>query len=302
MKNIPVLKQIMDLKFHHFHLDQFQKFILENIHLEFFLKKGRMILTPDYQVYFVSNEDISDEEYAQIESLKKEHRFLSKLKEYIIYNLAIYSALIETNSYFIENNNYLLICRFVPEANHKNHFELKVYTIHPDELPHNYKDKLYLGRDFVNVQSFTRKYLGILSIKNSLKEQLKKLENRLRAYTTKEIFSEIESEYTNEIKELISEIEEYVNVITSDYPEEISKKTIPENKLIQVNEIFREIKHVLIDIEDSIKELEDKLLESNLLKAAKYVIKFRKDIMNYTNYIIIKINGRISDAVNHIHL
>jgi hypothetical protein len=57
-----------------------------------------------------------------------------------------------------------------------------------------------------------------------------------------------------------------------------------------------------MDIEETTKEMEDKLFQLNLLKASKYVIKFKKDIINYIHYILIKINGRISDSVNKIHI
>jgi hypothetical protein len=36
--------------------------------------------------------------------------------------------------------------------------------------------------------------------------------------------------------------------------------------------------------------------------AARYVTKLRKDLTNDINYIMVKVNGRISDAVNGIHV
>ncbi|MCX7809670.1 MAG: hypothetical protein N2247_02055 [Leptospiraceae bacterium] len=300
MKNISILKEIKHLKIPHFHLDGFQKNILDNLHLEFFLEKSRVIITPDFQFYLTG--DTQEKEIIEVEKLLKEKDFLNKLKDFIIYNLALYSALIETNSYYIENNQNLILCRFVPEANHRDQFELKVYTIHPDELPQNYKDKIYLGRDFVSIKTLTRKYLGILSIANSIKEQIKKLEKRLIEYIPKEIYSEIQSEYIDEIKELILEMLDSTEEINKSAPEEISHKTLKEHQLIEVNTIFRNIKHILMDIEETTKEMEDKLFQLNLLKASKYVIKFKKDIINYIHYILIKINGRISDSVNKIHI
>lgn len=300
MKNLIKLKSIESLKIPHIHLDGFQKNIFNNIYLEFFLKKSRVIITPDYQFYLTG--ETSDDEIIELENLIKQKELLKKLKEFIIYNLALYSALIETNSYFIENNQYLIICRFVQMENLDDNFELKIYTIHPDELPENYKDKIYLGRDFVNIQTLQRKHLGILSISKSLIEQIKKLEKRFMEYIPKEIYSEIESEYLDEIKELILEIDEFSHDIQKKFPEEISKKTLNEEKLIEINTNFRNIKHILIDIEESVKELEDKLFKLNLIKASKYIIKFKKDIINYIYYILIKVNGRISDSLNHIHM
>ncbi|MFN3247283.1 MAG: hypothetical protein ACK42K_11340, partial [Leptonema sp. (in: bacteria)] len=155
---------------------------------------------------------------------------------------------------------------------------------------------------FVSIKTLTRKYLGILSIANSIKEQIKKLEKRLIEYIPKEIYSEIQSEYIDEIKELILEMLDSTEEINKSAPEEISHKTLKEHQLIEVNTIFRNIKHILMDIEETTKEMEDKLFQLNLLKASKYVIKFKKDIINYIHYILIKINGRISDSVNKIHI
>lgn len=300
MHNIEKLKEIKHLKIPSFHLDGFQKNIKENIYLEFFLKKSRIIFTPDYNFYLTGYAE--DEEIISAESILKEKELLEKLKEFIIYNLALYSALIETNSYYIENNENLILCRFVPQSHHKDHFELKLYTIHPRELPENYKDKIYLGRDFVDITSLHRKYLGLISIVNSLKEQIKKLEKRLSQYIPKEIFSEIQSEYLEEIEELIEEFVIISSEIKENYPEEISKKQLSEKQLIEVNKIFRNLKHILIDIDETSSELNEKLIQSNLNQAAKYVIKFKKDIMNYIYYILIKVNGRISDSLNHIHI
>lgn len=300
MKNLETLKHLKHLKLPNFHLDGFQKNIKENIYLEFFLKKSRVLITPNHQYYFTGHAE--EEELIQVEALIKEKDLFENIKEFIICNLALYSALIETNSYYIENNLNSIICRLVPQNQSKDHFELKVYTIHPDELPENYKDKIYLGRDFVNITSLHRDYLGLNSIVNSLREQIKKLEKRLMNYIPREIFSEIQSEYLIEIKELIEEFAELSLEITDNYPKEISKKKLKENQLIEINKTFRNLKHILIDIEETISELDEKLIQYVLNQANKYVIKFKKDITNYIHYILIKVNGRISDSLNHIHI
>lgn len=36
--------------------------------------------------------------------------------------------------------------------------------------------------------------------------------------------------------------------------------------------------------------------------AARYVTKLRKDLVNDINYVMLKVNGRINDAVNGIHI
>ncbi len=294
MNNIPNLKKLKNLHIPDFHLDEFQKKIYENLHLEFFLKESRVIITPDFNFYLTGKTE--DKEILEVEALTNETEFLNLLKKFIIYNLAIYSALLETNSYYIQNNEYLIISRFVHQKS--DNYELKIYTINPTELPQNYKDKIYLGRDFVNIHHIKRKYLGMKNIIESLNEQSVKLKKRIREYVPREIFNEAEEEYFSEIGELIREINEIFEQQKELH--QISKEKYFQD-LMEYNKNFRDIKHILIDIDETLNELEDYLYELNALKASKYLIKFKKDVINYIHYILIKINGRISDYVNEIH-
>jgi hypothetical protein len=68
-----------------------------------------------------------------------------------------------------------------------------------------------------------------------------------------------------------------------------------------MNSRFRELKHLLIEADDVLRETEERLFES-APHAARYVTKFRKDVTNDVNYIMLKVNGRISDAVNGIRI
>jgi len=49
------------------------------------------------------------------------------------------------------------------------------------------------------------------------------------------------------------------------------------------------------------REMEERLLAAGS-DAARYATKLRKDLANDVNYILLKVNGRISDAVNGIHI
>ena len=69
-----------------------------------------------------------------------------------------------------------------------------------------------------------------------------------------------------------------------------------------MNRRFRELKHILIEMEESARELETMMFDRNLSRAVRYATKFRKDLTNYSNYFMLKINGRLTDAVNGIHV
>ena len=65
---------------------------------------------------------------------------------------------------------------------HKNDskFEIKFYSHYEDELQNSYNDKIYIGRDFINLDQFERKYLGLKSYYLSLVEQNKKIQDRAK--------------------------------------------------------------------------------------------------------------------------
>ena len=58
---------------------------------------------------------------------------------------------------------------------------------------------------------------------------------------------------------------------------------------------------VLIEMDGVLSEMEQELFEQ-AKDAARYVTKLRKDVTNDINYIMMKVNGRISDSINAIRL
>ena len=57
MENFDKIGQTEMMKVPHFHLDEFQTRVLNNLHLEFFLKKCRFIITPDYRYLLTGEAD-----------------------------------------------------------------------------------------------------------------------------------------------------------------------------------------------------------------------------------------------------
>jgi hypothetical protein len=71
--------------------------------------------------------------------------------------------------------------------------------------------------------------------------------------------------------------------------------------LLEMNQRFRELKHRLVEADAILQDME-KLLFAKAPHAARYVTKLLKDVTNNVNYIMLKVNGRITDAVNGIRL
>ena len=282
-------------------MDNFQSEIYNNLYLEFFFQNCRVLIDTNYE-YFTTGDALS-EEIASLETilnLRKEQ--LVKLRQFLLYNLSQYSALLETNSYYISQNGHLLIARFVPVEENENLFEVKLYTISPSDLPENYKDKIYLGRDIISFRTFRREHLGLKNIRSAIIDQFMKLKIRLKDLVPGQDYEEIQSEYLQELEELIGEFAETSDEVLKNFPVEISSEILEPAALTRANTIFREIKHLLIEMEESARELEKYLFEMSHSKAVRYVTKYKKDIQNDINYILIKINGRISDSINNIRL
>ena len=269
--------------------------------MEFFFESCRFLITPQLG-YILTGEATETEEKMLQNLLEKRQTELEKIKEYLISNLSLYSALLETNSYFINLNAHLLIARFIALDEHCEEFEIKIYTISEGELPDHYSDKMYLGRDFISLSDIKRKHFGLKHIMDSLQDQVRKLRKRISAHVPEELFKELDHDYIVEVEELIGDLAEASHRIISNFPPHLTSGDLDNDTLVQVNMIFREIKHILMEMEESVRELEKKIFEKNQAHAARYATKFRKDVTNDVNYLTFKVNGRISDHVNGIHI
>lgn len=284
-----------------FTMDHFQSEILNNLHFEFFFKSCRVLVTPKLQ--FIPIGESSEEEENLLQAVLNENAdALNKLKRYLIHNLSLYSALLESNSYYITLNDHLLISRFVPVKDRTGSFEVKLYTVSKQDLPNNYKDKLYLGRDFVSLKTLNREHFDLKHIRDSLIDQVVKLKERIAQFTPNEHLEEMEHEYLEEVDELMQEFSEKATALLESFPADLNSHSLEAEALIQANMQFRDLKHILIEVEETVREMESRLFILNAPRATRYVTKFKKDIVNDINYMMFKVNGRISDTINNIHI
>ena len=300
MKSLAAIVGLPPLQVPRFHRDHFQQQILENLHLEFFFRECRVLITPELG-YLTTGPATEQEENSLLHILEKEPDRLERLKEYLLYSLSLYSALLETNSYFIALNQHLIIARFIPLGEPGQDYEVKIYTTSREDLGTNYKDKIYIGRDSLSLRTLRKDHFGLKYTRDSLQQQFQRLRGRIKEHVPETQLPELEQEYLGEIQELVTDTVEACNRILESLPVEMVGRTAPEETLIEANMLFREVKHLLFEVEETARELERRMFEHELSRAVRYVTKFRKDITNDINYITIKVNGRISDHVNGIH-
>jgi hypothetical protein len=301
MDNLKKISAMEMVKLPDFPMDQFQKETLDNLYIEFFLSNCRALITPDNRI--ITTGVPKGTEVHDLETLIKDHKdLLPKIRTNLIYNLSHYSALLETNSYFITLNNNLLIARFVSHPGDDDRFVIKVYTIMKEDLPDRYFDKMYLGRDIFSLKTLRRPHFGLKDMRDSLEEQIEKVSERMKAILSEnpEIMEEFMNEFLEEIEDTISEFSEQSSLLLSSFPEDISSANLEMSALTDVNHDFRELKHILQDIDETLHDAETYLFEKDQMRAVRYITKFRKDITNYIYFIMAKVNGRISDSINKI--
>ena len=279
-KSLPELRPI--------HLDDLHQNALKNLYLEMGTGPVLYLLSPSYSVIHPTpNETISD-------FIKKNENLLDYLKEYIIQNLAVYSVLLVVNSYFVEQNNFLLLARLRERDSGGRRFEIKFYTHSARELMTNYQDKIYIGRDFIDLLHFKRKYLGIKELICSLKDQyevlLDRAEEKLKAPLEYKSFFQ-------EIKESVNELRNESVLILQSLPPYLEIDKLTAKDLIDINAQYRSINHFLIELQDEVAEFENLLRFKKEANFVRYVTKYKKDLTNAISYFNIKINGCLMEKI-----
>ncbi|MCD6194007.1 MAG: hypothetical protein J7L26_11155 [Candidatus Aminicenantes bacterium] len=268
--------------------DDLRHNVLKNLHLELGSGPVLYLLSPSYTVINPTpNETITD-------FIQRKGGVLNYLKEYIVRNLAVYSVLLDVNSYFIEQNNFLVLARLRERDSEGKRYEIKFYTHSPRELLTNYSDKIYIGRDFIDLFQFRRKYLGVREFINSLKDQYENLIDRAQEKMRhplryKSFFQEIK-EYLNDL------LNESHNILQS-LPPYLDYEKLTSKDLVEINAQYRSIKHYLIELYDEVCEFENLLHFRREIDFARYVTKYKKDLGNLIAFFEIKINGELCSRI-----
>lgn len=282
-KKLPALKPIL--------FDDLHQKVLKNLYLEMGTGPVLYLLSPSYSVVNPTpNETIRD-------FLSSQENLLDYVREYILQNLAVYSVLLDVNSYFVEANNYLVLARLRERDSGGRRYEIKFYTHSALELMTHYADKIYIGRDFIDLFHFKRKYMGVKDLVISVKDQydivLDKAQEKLgNPLEHKSFFQEIK-EYVNELHS------ESLQILQS-LPHYLDFKKMTGKDLIEINAQYRTINHYLIELRDEVAEFENLLRFKKEQDFVRYVTKFKKDLTNIISYFNIKINGYIAQQIYNL--
>lgn len=280
IKDLPEMKPFL--------LDDLHQKALSHLYLELGTGPVLFLLSPNYTVINpASNEAISD-------FIQKKENILNYLKEYIIQNLTVYSVLLSVNSYFIEQNNFLVLARLRESDSEGRRYEIKFYTHSSRELMTNYQDKIYIGRDFIDLFQFKRKYLGAKELIISCKEQydtlLDKAEEKLRKPLVYKSFFQ-------EIKEYVNELSTESLQILESLPPYLDFNKLSGEDLIDINAQYRTINHYMIELRDEVAEFENLLRFKKEMDFVRYVTKYKKDLTNDISYFNIKVNGCLQEKI-----
>ena len=277
---LPPLKPVL--------LDDLYQSVLKNLHLE--LGRGPILylLSPSYSVLNPTPDE------AITEFITKNETLLDHLKETIVQNLAVYSVLVDISSYFIEQNGGLVLARLRERDSQGRRFEIKFYTHEPKELLSRYEDKIYIGRDFLDLFSPVRKYFGVKDAIVSLKAQFERLTERAGAKLRK---AQDFGSYFQEIGDSVTELHNEGLLILQSLPPHLDFAKLSGHDLIDINAQYRTINHFVIELHDTVAEFETLLRYKERSDFVRYVTKYKKDVTNLISFFNIKVNGVIAPRI-----
>jgi hypothetical protein len=279
-KSLPALRTMV--------LDDLHYKAFKNLYLEVGAGPVLYLLSPSFSVLHPApNETLT-------ELVTKKEAVLDYLKELIIQSLALYSVVLTVNSYFVEQNNFLVLARLRERDSGGRRYEVKFYTHAPMELLTHYEDKIYIGRDFLDLYNAKRKYFGVREHIASLRDQSDKLVDRAEDKLKKPLEYKA---FFQEIQESVNELKSESLAILESIPPVLDFGKLSEKDLIDINAQYRTINHYLIELHDEVGEFENLLRFKMEIDFVRYVTKYKKDVTNLISYFNIKINGLLSDRI-----
>jgi hypothetical protein len=272
------------------YFDDLHQKALKNLYFELGEGSILFLFSPSYSVISPTpNETVN-------EFIRKKEDVLNKFKEYIMYNLSEYSVLLDVNSYFVEQNNFMILARLRERDSGGRLYEIKFYTHSTHELITHYKDKIYIGRDFIDLFNYKRKHYGLKESIGSLKDQYDIVMDRADEKLKKPLRYK---SFFQEIKESVNELYEESMSIIQSLPKEIEFANISYKDMVEINAQYRTINHYLIELNDEVAEFENLLRFRNENDFVRYVTKYKKDLSNMISLFNIKINGCFSENIRN---
>lgn len=269
------------------HFDDLQQKVRANFYLELpQLDDSYCILSPTLN-------PIGNNYEERIETLLQSNPdILHYLKERLMYTLVRKTAILEACSYFLEQNDYLLLARLKYFREVERVMEIKLYTSTHKDLTEHYSDKIYIGRCFLNLEKEELPYQGLNLSVLSLMDQYEFLKQKAAGKLDNP--EKYHDSYFLEIQELINEVvSEVISVLDSVPPAfEPERWTLAE--AIRIKGTYRGIIHMLLELAEEVVEFENVLMHDQEDRFARYVTKYKKDLKNIINYVNFNVMSRLS--------
>lgn len=282
LSDLPPLKPIL--------MDDLYQSVLKNLYLELGSGPVLYLISPNGSVLTPTPAE------AVSEFITRKEGLLDYLKETIVQNLALYSAIIDVNSYFIEQNDGLVLARLRERDSGGRLFEIKFYTHAPEEVLPRYEDKIYIGRDFLDLYNPVRRYFGVKEYIQSLKLQYDRL--LLERIDCRQKKAHGFTPFLQEIGESVNELAAESDSVLEILPPIVDYAKLCGSDLLEVISQYRALNHFLIELHDAVEEFEGHLRAGGHTDFVRYVTKYKKDVTNLISYFNIKIIGVLTRHIS----
>lgn len=282
-RSLPPLKK--------FALDDFQRKVRGNIFIEIPLKNDTYcLLSPAMKILGNSADDRVRKLVSQSSAV------VEYFKERLMQALVIETALLETSTYFVEQNGHLLLARLNRVLEHEKLVEINLYTATAVDLSKHYSDKIYIGRCFIKPEVHHLPYDGLNFHVLSLIDQFEALQSKAKdRLSDAETYRET---YFCEIRELLDDVVSEVISGLENLPPSLHLERWGTEETIRVKALYRGVVHMFVELLDEVGEFESVLMHKGEDKFVRYVTKYRQDLKNIVNYLNFNV---LSPLSQHIH-
>lgn len=266
------------------HTNLFKR-VAGNCYFEFVMTGEKILYSPYYTL-------LRGAESAELsEFIGSSEAFLDRLKTFLTDSLYVYTAIIEANSYYLSSNQDIFIARLLNYADSR--LLVKFYSHNANEIAQAYDDKIYIGRDFIDLKRFERKAFGLPNCFQSLLDQDEKLQERAR--NKLRYYQDYKKTYLDEIEYLSREACTEMEKRLKFFPEENGK--VPRIKLQDISDHLLYLQNIVIELRDFTAEFEYLLRLREENSFVKQLTKFSVDIKNTIKYCN-KLNYFITARLN----
>ncbi len=270
------------------HTNLFKR-VAGNCYLEFVMTGEKILYSPYYTL-------LRGEESPELsEFISGSEDFLDRLKSFLTDSLYAYTAIIEANSYYLSSNQDIFIARLLNYADSR--LLVKFYSHNANEIAQAYDDKIYIGRDFIDLHRFERDAFGLPCCFQSLLDQNDKLQER--AQKKLRYYQDYKKTYLDEIdylsREACAEMEKRLKF----FPGGAGK--VPRTRLQDISDHLLYLQNIVIELRDFTAEFEYLLRQREENSFVKQLTKFTVDIKNTIKYCN-KLNYFITARLNRFNL